>query len=388
MSNHRGEHSVSVLGKLLKNGPRAGGRVVRIAVISFLGVMLPAGALFAAQTAKPGFTVQVSPASQSIARGSAAMYTVTVTSQNGFAGAVAMTGSSLPAAATASFSAASVNLASGASATTVLTVSTTSSTPVGTSTLQIQGASGKTTASTAAGLTVNYPLSGSISLSSSPSSVSVAPGSSGVFSLTVARTNLSGPVSLSVAGLPAGVTAAFSPNPDTGDTSTLQVSASPSAASGTSTLSIVGSGQDASGKTQYGYANVQFQVLSNGKAFTISGDAAAPLAPGVSQSLGLSFSNPNNQGISVTNLSVTISGITRTAAAVAGNLPCTAADFTVVQYSGPYPIALPSGSSSLSSLSVPSSQWPRLAMLDTSANQDGCKGATIALAYSGSGQGN
>ncbi|WP_246036175.1 hypothetical protein [Sinomonas susongensis] len=358
-------------------------------MISFLAVMLPAGALFAAaQTAKPGFTVQISPASQSIARGSAAAYTVTITSQNGFAGAVAMTASSLPAATSASFSPATVNVASGASATTALTLSTTSSTPAGASTVEIQGTSGKTAASTTAGLTVNYPLSGSISLSSSPSTVSIAPGSSGVYSLTLSRTNLDGPISLSVVGLPTGVTATFSPNPATGNTSTLQVTASPSAAAGTNTLSIVGSGQDASGKTQYGYANVQLQVLSNGKAFTISGSAASPLAPGVSQPLGLSFSNPNNQGISITNLSVTVMGITRSAAAIAGNLPCTTADFAVVQYSGPYPVSIPSGNSSLSSLAVPGSQWPKLTMLDRPANQDGCKGATIALSYSGSGQGN
>ncbi|UUL77431.1 hypothetical protein NG819_08200 [Pseudarthrobacter sp. Fe7] len=62
---------------------------------------------------------------------------------------------------------------------------------------------------------------------------------------------------------------------------------------------------------------------------------------------------------------------------MAKNLPCSAADFAVTQYSGPYPLAVPAGSSSLSGLGVAQQAWPRVGMLDSSANQDGCKGATI-----------
>lgn len=377
------------LGNLLKAAPRSGARAVKIAVITLLGIMLPAGALFAAsQAGKPTFSVQVSPASQSVVRGSAVSYTVTLTSQNGFAGTVAMSASALPSSSTAGFSAANLNVAAGGNATTTLTVSTTASTPVGTYSPQIQGTSGKTTASTTAGLTVNYPLSGSFSLSSAPASLSISPGSSGAYSLAISWTNLTGPISFSLSGLPQGVTASFSPNPATGNTTTLQVTASPSAPAGSWTLYIVGSGQDATGKTQYGYASVQFGIVSNGKAFSISGDAASQLAPGVSRTLGLAFSNPNNQSLSVTNLSVTIASISQTATAKAQGLPCTAADFAIAQYSGPYPLALPSGSSSLTSLGVASSQWPKISMLDTAANQDGCKGASLVLTYSGSGQGN
>jgi hypothetical protein len=110
------------------------------------------------------------------------------------------------------------------------------------------------------------------------------------------------------------------------------------------------------------------------------------MAPGVTQPVGLSISNPNNQALSVTNLSVTLTGVTRTATAVAKNLPCTVADFAVAQYSGPYPQTVAAGgTASLASLGVPTSQWPKITMLDTAANQDGCKGATLQLAYSGSG---
>ena len=377
------------LRNVLRIRPRGIRRAVRIAVISLLGVVLPAGALFAAgQTPKPGFSVQVSPASQSVVRGSSAAYTVTVTSQGGFAGTVSLTASSLPSATTGTFSASSVGLASGSAATSTLTVSTTSSTPVGTYSLQIAGASGKTSASVTAGLTVNYPISGSFSVASNPASLSISPGSSGVYSIAIARTNMPGPITFSVAGVPSGVTASFSPNPATATTSSLQVTASTAAPAGKTTLYIVGSGQDPTGKTQYAYASVQFEVLSNGKAFTISGDLNSLLAPGLTRPLGLAFSNPNSQPLSITNLSVTLTGVTRTADAVSKGLPCTVADYAVTQYSGPYPLVAPVGASSLASLAVPSSQWPKVSMLDTAANQDGCKGATLQMAYSGSGQGN
>jgi hypothetical protein len=83
---------------------------------------------------------------------------------------------------------------------------------------------------------------------------------------------------------------------------------------------------------------------------------------------------------------VTVHAVTRAASAVG---PCSTADYAVTQYSGPYPLTVPgSGTASLSTLGVASSAQPKVTMLNTATNQDGCKGATLALAYSGSGQGN
>ena len=375
------------LGKLVAGLPRGVRRAIVIAVISLLGVVLPAGALLAAgQAAKPAFTIQVSPASQSVVRGSAASYTITVSSQNGFAGPVALTAGSLPAAATAGFAPSSIALTSGSTTTSTLTVTTTSSTPAGANDLQIVGTSGKTTSSATAGLTVNTPLSGSLALASTPASLSLAAGSSGVYDLGLTRTNLTGPVGFTVAGLPPGVTAVFAPASTSGSTSSLQLSVDPSAKATTATLAIGASGQDATGATRSASASVQLAILSSPKAFTLAGTIAPGIAPGVTQPVGLSISNPNNQALSVTNLSVTLTGVTRTATAVAKNLPCTVADFAVAQYSGPYPQTVAAGgTASLASLGVPTSQWPKITMLDTAANQDGCKGATLQLAYSGSG---
>ena len=123
------------------------------------------------------------------------------------------------------------------------------------------------------------------------------------------------------------------------------------------------------------------------RVFGLTGDVSGLLAPGTSRSLDLGFNSPN-KSIDVGNLTVSISGVVRTAKAVAANLPCTAQDYAVAQYSGRYPLTVPSGSSSLSQLGIPPAQWPRIAMLDTPRLQDGCKGAVLQLAYSGSGQGN
>jgi hypothetical protein len=268
-------------------------------------------------------------------------------------------------------------------------VSTTGSTPAGSFTLKVTGTSGKIIASITAGLTVNYQVSGSFSLNASPASVTLAPGATAAYSIQLSRTNFPGPVNLAVVGgLPTGSVATFSPNPVTGISSTLQVTTSMSAPSGNYTLYLVGSGPDPTGKTQYAYASVQLVLDSTLKQFTLSGNLSGLLAPGIARPLDLQISNPNTKALSVTNISVSIAGVTRTSTAIGRNLSCGLTDYTVLQYSGPYPLTVGPGSSSLSGLGIPASSWPTIGMTDTRTNQDGCKGATLQLTYSGSGQGN
>ncbi|MDP9887377.1 COG1470 family protein [Pseudarthrobacter enclensis] len=378
----------------MHNQDRQPGRRTRIGIkatlIALMLVLASAGALIAAASnPKPGITMQVSPASQSVQKGQAASYTVTVTSTGGLSGTVNLTSAGLPAGTTGAFSPSSVSLSSGGTATATFTAATTASTPAGTSSLTITGTSGKVSGSTTASLTVNYKVSASFSVSATPDSVTMPPGATAVYTLQLSRNNFTGPVSFSVmGGLPAGATASFSPNPATGNSTTLQVATTASSPTGTSSLYLVGSGVDSAGKTQYAYANVQLVLDSTIKQFTLSGNVPGTLSPGTSTGLDLQISNPTGKPLSVTNLSVAITGVARSADAVAKNLACTPQDFTVTQFSGAYPVAVPTGSSSLSTIGVAQAAWPRVGMLDTSANQDGCKGATLQLAYSGSGQGN
>ncbi|GAA1617271.1 MULTISPECIES: hypothetical protein [Kribbella] len=359
-------------------------RVIRFVIAGLCLVLAVAGLAYAAQPAKPGLSLGISPAGQSVTRGQTATYTVSVTSTGGFTGAVSLSASGLPSGASGTFSPPSVTLASGGKAQTTLTMNTGSTTPIGSFTFTVQGASGKVSGTVSATLTVNAPVSSSIALSATPASVRLAPGSTAVYTLQLTRTNFPGPITLGVVGgLPTGATAVYSPNPATGTSSTLQITTPTTANDGTYTLYLTASGQSQSGSPLYAYASVQLVVQSTGKPFTISGNLSGALAPGVSRPLGLTLTNPNKKPISVTNLTVALASVTRTQYAISHNQPCGPADYKITQYSGTYPLTVPGNAAAV----VPIGSAPQVAMLDTASNQDGCKGATVTFTYSGAGQG-
>ena len=368
---------------------RSANTVTKLVLAGLLLLLTAAGVAYAAQPAKPGITLGISPASQSITRGQAATYTVAISSTGGFTGKVTLTASGLPSGASAAFSPTSVTLTSGSTGSSTLTVSTTSSTPIASSTITIKGLSGTVNGTVTAGLTVNQPLSSSLTMSATPASVTMAPGATAVFTVQLARTNFPGSVTFAVqGGLPSGAQATFTPNPTTGNSSALQITTAATASDGSFTLYLVSSGKDPGGTTRYAYASVGLVIAKAGNPFTISGNLSGALAPGLSRPLDLTLANPNKKPLSVTNLTVTVKTVTRTAYAIAHNQPCTTADYAVTQYSGSYPLTVPgNGSASLSGLGVSTSARPKVSMLNTALNQDGCKGATLALAYSGSGQG-
>ncbi|MFE4198681.1 hypothetical protein ACFRJ9_22765 [Paenarthrobacter sp. NPDC056912] len=238
--------------------------------------------------------------------------------------------------------------------------------------------------------TAQAKVSGGISVKLSPSSRSTDQGQSAAFSLTASSLGgFAGPVTFSISGLPAGTTAAWSPSSvvlSSGSSAkvTLTISTSPTTPAGKSDFSVTGS----SGSVQSSAEKGQLHVQEVKRSFAISGSLTGPLSPGVSQPLDLQISNPEGKSLAVTNLSVSIAQVVRTAAAVAAGLPCSGADYSISQHSGNYPITVPPGASSLSTLGVPQTGWPRVTMLDTLQLQDGCKGATIELTFSGTGQAN
>ena len=95
---------------------------------------------------QPDYSIAASPASQTVSKGQAATYTVSVTRRNGFAGSVRLRATNLPSGATASW-----KLSDGTNSNVVppsvswatLTIKTASNTPNGTSSLIIEGTSGK-----------------------------------------------------------------------------------------------------------------------------------------------------------------------------------------------------------------------------------------------------
>ena len=149
------------------------------------------------------------------------------------------------------------------------------------------------------------------------------------------------------------------------------------------TLRFVSSGEGAGASgTGDGTSGVAGAVSSS--AFTISGNVAKPVSPGVMARLDLTFTNPNDVPMSVTDLSVTVRKVTAPNADDAH--PCVVGDFAVGKASSSIKITVAArATSALSSLGLPPGAWPQVGMLDRPANQDGCKGASLTLGYAASG---
>ncbi|MGA3047229.1 MAG: choice-of-anchor D domain-containing protein [Terracidiphilus sp.] len=200
-------------------------------------------------TQSASFTLSDSPGSLSIAQGTSGTNTITVNPANGFSGSVTLAASGLPSGVTASFGTNPTN------GTSVLTLTASSSATAGSSTVTITGTSGSLSASTTIALTVTGSGTPSFSLSDSPSSLSIVQGASGASTITITSSdNFNSAVSLSVSGLPSGVTATFSPSSatpsaDGSTTSTLTLTASGSAATGTATVTIKGTSGSLSSTT-------------------------------------------------------------------------------------------------------------------------------------------
>ncbi len=182
----------------------------------------------------PDFTLLANPSSVSVTQGSQVNTSITVTPQDDFTGSVTLSASGLPSGVTANFN---PNPITGSS---TLTLTATDSAATGTVTVKILGTSGNVTDSTLLVLSVNQ-LVQDFTLSASPSSITIAKsGASGQSAITITPVDgFSGNVSLSATGLPAGVTASFSPNPAT-STSTMTLTASKTAKAGTVMVTVKG----------------------------------------------------------------------------------------------------------------------------------------------------
>jgi hypothetical protein len=89
-------------------------------------------------------------------------------------------------------------------------------------------------------LTVSKPPTPAFTLAASPSSLSLSAGSAGAYAVTITRTNLTAPIAFTVTGVPAHVTATFSPLSTSGNTTTLTITPDSSAAAGSASLVIKG----------------------------------------------------------------------------------------------------------------------------------------------------
>ncbi len=124
-------------------------------------------------------------------------------------------------------------------------------------------------------------------------------------------------------------------------------------------------------------------------SFGISGDTRRPLSPGVTAPLNLEITNRYGSRLWVRHLRVTVRAVDAPRADRAH--PCTVRDFAVDQVrtrgaTGNRVIRLPAHTTrTLRGLHLSRATWPQVGMLNRKVNQDGCKGAALTLAYTGSG---
>ncbi len=191
-----------------------------------------------AQTASLNLTVVTRPASVTMTRSTSTTLTTNaggpsinfsvILSRIEYLGTVALdVVAGLPAGVTATFT------NSPTTGNTIgVSLAVAASTAPGTYTVELRGTG---TGITPAVLLVNFSVvaQAALSVGVSRSTVSIAQNGSGVTSVTLARTNFTGAVTLSLAGLPAGATGTFDANPMTANGGSLTFAAGPNVAPGT-----------------------------------------------------------------------------------------------------------------------------------------------------------
>jgi pseudomonalisin len=185
------------------------------------------------------FSISVSPASVTVAQGTSANYTVSLTTASRYVGTVNFSVSGLPISSTAVFSPTSLT-ASGSTALTISTSATSPLTPPGTYPLTISASDGVTTATTQVVLVVT--AIGDFGVSVAPTSQTVFQGQNIGYGVTVSASGgFTGFVNLSIAGVPPGASASFNPTTVQGSgLSSLAIVPGANTPGGTYTLTITG----------------------------------------------------------------------------------------------------------------------------------------------------
>jgi endoglucanase len=215
-----------------------GNATVTISGVGTPGTRSTTLALTVSPQVTPNFSLSASPATLNVVRGTSGTSTIAITRTGGFTASVDLSASGLPTGVTAGFSA---DPTTGNSSVLTLTASATAT--LGNATVTISGVGTPGTRSTTLALTVSPQVTQDFSLSASPATLTVNRGASGTSTIAIARTGgFTGSVDLSATGLPTGVTAGFSADPTTGNSSVLTLTASATATLGNATVTISGAG--------------------------------------------------------------------------------------------------------------------------------------------------
>ncbi len=153
-------------------------------------------------SASGDFSISASPASLSILQTTASTSTISTAVTAGTAGTVALSVSGVPSGATASLNPTSVT----AGGSSTLTVNAGTATP-GNYTITVTGTAGSSSHSTSVGVIITAT---DFTISASPSSLSLAPGTSGTSTISTFVVDTPGIINLTVSGAPSGATVSLS----------------------------------------------------------------------------------------------------------------------------------------------------------------------------------
>ncbi len=243
-------------------------------------------------------------------------------------------------------------------------------------------------------------------LTSSPSSRKVAAGGKATYSLSIFQRKYRGPVRMRIISrLPRGVSASLNPNPTRKTRSRLRLTTAAATRPATYRFRVrayrskpspprsalhspraMRRWRHATSGRRRITATVKLTVTgpaTTTRRFTIGGAGARALAPGAAAPIDAWVKNADASALKVTSLSVSIARVD--APRADAERGCEPADFAIEQFSGPAFLVPPRSTRRLSELGIPSGLWPRLSMLNRPVSQDGCKGASVQLAFSGTG---
>lgn len=254
---------------------------------------------FYCSSASPDFSIGATPASLEVFQGESAQYTVDLTGLNGFNGAVDLSISGLPAGASVSFG---VNpLTPSPTASTAMTIATTTGTAVGSYTVTITGESGGTAHETQVTLKIKEPEAPEqdFTVSAQPGAQDVHAGEQVTYNVSVTAVNgYDKKVKLGIEGLPEGATAQFDPEIIApGSQSELTIVTAAGTPLGNHNLTVKAK------RDRVRTAKVKLNVLEalEGPDFTIEADPLSQTVPsGQSAEYTLGITPLNNFGESVT----------------------------------------------------------------------------------------
>ena len=303
----------------------------------------------------PAITLSAGTSTLSVVAGTAGTVPLTISRTGGFTGDVTLAATGLPAGVTASFAPATLTAAV-TSSTMTLTAAASAVSPATTVTVTASG-TGVTAQTATVSLTVTAASAPDFALTATPASLSITVGQAGTSTVTLTRTGgFAGNVTLALEGAPAGVTAAFAPNPATAATSTLTITTAASAIPGTYNLTVRGTATGQSDRT------------------TTIALTVAPL-PGISLLVAPTLSATAGTVASTSITIVRIGSFTGDVALTLENAPAgVTAAFTP-------PTITSTGTTSSLALTVPANQSPATTTMTVRATGTGITAQTAVVAF-------